>query len=262
MAKIITVANHKGGVGKTTTVLTLGLYLSEKYKILLMDLDPSASLSTQIDFENNGNSAGVSGFIKSPENENLENYIIPTKYKNIDLLRADENLYPVENRLSSSNKIKGRILKTKLASIKEKYDYIIIDTSPAFGALLVNALIASNLAVIPVQNEFSVFHGLNLFLSTIEKAENLLEKDFEYKLLLTMYEKRIDDDDEQRKIIQSSFSDIIFQTLIEYDPLIKKAGNSGESILNLTDKSRAAKQYEEFSREIEEHQKKEYFTIN
>ncbi|MDH5721346.1 MAG: ParA family protein [Spirochaetia bacterium] len=262
MGKIITVANHKGGVGKTTTVFTLGLFLSKKYKVLLVDLDPTASLTTQLEFENSTDTEGVSEFIKNKENANLDQYIVSTKYENIDILKADEHLYMVESKLSASNKIKGCILKTKFSLIKDKYDFIIIDTSPAFGALLVNALISSNLVVIPVQNEFSVFHGLNLFLSTIEKAESLLEKDFDYKLLLTMYEKSIDENEEQRKIIQSSFSDLIFKTLIDYDPLIKKAGNHGESILGLTDKSKAAKQYEQLSLEIEKHKKKEYLTIN
>ncbi|MCS3529678.1 ParA family protein [Chryseobacterium sp. JUb7] len=247
MAKIIGIANQKGGVGKTTTAVNLAAALGvlEK-KILIIDADPQANATSGLGVEYVQystynlleHSVETEKCIKQTATPNLD--IVPS---HIDLVAAEIELVDKEDR--------EYMLKKALASVRDSYDYIIIDCAPSLGLITVNALTAADSVIIPIQCEYFALEGLGKLLNTIKNVQKIHNKDLDIEgLLLTMYDSRLRLSNQVVEEVNSHFPEMVFDTIISRNVRLSEAPSFGESILNYDAESKGAIQYIQLAEEV------------
>ncbi|MGA9212389.1 ParA family protein [Kaistella sp.] len=247
MAKIIGIANQKGGVGKTTTAVNLAAALGvlEK-KILIIDADPQANATSGLGIEEATfstyhlleHSVEVEKCIQKTASPNLD--IIPS---HIDLVAAEIELVDRENR--------EYMLKKALESIKDQYDYIIIDCAPSLGLITVNALTAADSVIIPIQCEYFALEGLGKLLNTIKNVQKIHNQDLDIEgLLLTMFDSRLRLSNQVVEEVHLHFPEMVFETIISRNVRLSEAPSFGESILNYDAESKGAIQYLQLAEEV------------
>ncbi len=185
------VANQKGGVGKTTTTITLGGLLAESgHRVLLVDTDPHASLSYYFGIESEDLELSVYDlFVQVSTKEQILQSLCPTKYKNIDILPAVMGLATLDRSLGTKGGM-GLVLKKAMQKLQGEYDYILMDCPPVLGVLMVNSLAASDRIIIPVQTEFLALKGLDRMIKTMEIMQVEQKNPFQYTIVPTMFDKR------------------------------------------------------------------------
>lgn len=188
---IWTVANQKGGVGKTTTTISLGGLLAEQgFRVLLVDTDPHASLSYYFGIESEDLDLSVYNlFVETATKEQIMQTLCPTPYEGIDILPATMGLATLDRSLGSKGGM-GLVLKKALNQIRNEYDYVLIDCPPVLGVLMVNALAACDRIIVPVQTEFLALKGLDRMMKTMEIMQNEQKAPFNYTIVPTMFDKR------------------------------------------------------------------------
>lgn len=186
-----TVANQKGGVGKTTTTISLAGLLAERgKKVLLVDTDPHASLSYYFGIESEDLELSVYDlFVQVSTKEQVLQSLCPTQYPNIDILPATMGLATLDRSLGSKGGM-GLVLKKAMNMLNDEYDYVLMDCPPVLGVLMVNALAASNRIVVPVQTEFLALKGLDRMMKTLDIMQGEQDDPFAYTIVPTMFDKR------------------------------------------------------------------------
>ena len=188
MSEIISIANQKGGVGKTTTAVNLAASLAERgKKVLLIDIDPQSNATTSLGFSRGDYEFNIYHVLIGTKR--ISEVIIKTEIKNLRLVPSNIGLVGIEKEFYNPNK-KNRelVLKNKIKDISEKFDYIIIDSPPALGPITINALSASDSVIIPIQCEFFALEGLAQLLSTVSLLKKTINPKLEIKgYLPTMY---------------------------------------------------------------------------
>jgi len=189
--EVWTVANQKGGVGKTTTTIALAGLLAEcGKKVLLVDTDPHASLSYYFGIESEDLELSVYDlFVQVSTKEQILQSLCPTQYSNIDILPATMGLATLDRSLGAKGGM-GLVLKKAMQKVAEYYDYVLMDCPPVLGVLMVNALAASDLIVVPVQTEFLALKGLDRMIKTMDIMQGEQEEPFKYTIVPTMFDKR------------------------------------------------------------------------
>ena len=249
MGKIIAIANQKGGVGKTTTSINLAASLGvlEK-KVLLIDADPQANSSSGlgIDVENI-----IIGTYQILEHSNTpEEAIITCSAPNVDIIPAHIDLVAIEIELVDKEN-REYMLKEALKSIKDKYDYILIDCAPSLGLLTLNALTAADSVIIPIQCEYFALEGLGKLLNTIKSVQKIHNPDLNIEgLLLTMFDSRLRLSNQVVEEVQKHFNDMVFETIIQRNTKLSEAPSFGESIINYDATSKVATNYLKLAEEI------------
>ncbi len=186
-----TVANQKGGVGKTTTTIALAGILAEQgHKVLLVDTDPHASLSYYFGIESEDLELSVYDlFTQVSSREQILQTLCPTHYSNIDILPATMSLATLDRSLGAKGGM-GLVLKKAVQKVADSYDYVLMDCPPVLGVLMVNALAAADRIVIPVQTEFLALKGLDRMVKTLEIMQGEQTAPFKYTIVPTMFDKR------------------------------------------------------------------------
>ncbi len=186
-----TVANQKGGVGKTTSTIALGGLLAERgYRVLLIDTDPHASLSYYFGIESEDLELSVYDlFVQVSSKEQILQSLCPTPYENIDILPATMGLATLDRSLGTKGGM-GLVLKKATQKLEQEYDYVLIDCPPVLGVLMVNALAASDRIIVPVQTEFLALKGLDRMMKTMDIMQGEQIKPFSYTIVPTMFDKR------------------------------------------------------------------------
>jgi len=249
MGKIIAIANQKGGVGKTTTSVNLAAALGvlEK-KVLLIDADPQANASSGLGIDVETVEIGTYQILEhsnTPDEATIECnspnvWVIPA---HIDLVAIEIELVDKENR--------EYMLKQALESVKEKYDYILIDCAPSLGLLTLNALTAADSVVIPIQCEYFALEGLGKLLNTIKSVQKIHNPQLDIEgLLLTMYDSRLRLSNQVVEEVQKHFHDMVFDTVIQRNVKLSEAHSFGESIINYDATSKGAINYLHLAEEI------------
>lgn len=219
-----TVANQKGGVGKTTTTITLGgLLASMGYKVLLVDTDPHASLSYYFGIESEDLDLSVYDlFIQDSTKEQILQSLCPTQYSNIDILPATMGLATLDRALGAKGGM-GLVLKKALAKISNEYDFVLMDCPPILGVLMVNALAASQRIIVPVQTEFLALKGLDRMMRTLEMMQTEKESSFTYTIVPTMFDKRTKASILSYKKLQETYPTSVWQGVIPIDTNFRNA---------------------------------------
>jgi chromosome partitioning protein len=262
MAKIIAIANQKGGVGKTTLALNLGSALTRlKKKICLIDCDPQANLTMALGYQqpdelpfalphlmqeliNNGSKTEKCGLLHKRE------YIL--KAQGLDFIPSSIDLISIESALYSAIS-RESILKKIVAYIKDGYDYVIIDTMPSLNFTTINALNASDSIIIPMQPQFFSAKGLELLLSTIANVKETLNSSLEITgVVITMYDTRLKFHREVINSVRETYGEDlkIFETKIPASIRITEMQARAQSVYDADPKSKISESYENFAKEM------------
>ncbi len=254
MGIIIPVANQKGGVGKTTSSLSLGAAMGILGKrCLVMDLDPHASATIHLKFYPERLDYTAYELFTRKEEEFPELWQC-IRYKapgdHFDFVPSHIRLAELEMDLRDRPH-KGGILQRALAHVKGEYDYVILDCPPHVGILLVNALVASELCVVPIQTDFLALNGLRLLFDTMRTLNRVLPEPIRYGVLATMYDQRAGACRRVMELLQSKMKDRMFKTVIHVDTKFREACAHGKVIFDIAPGSRGAREYLQLAREIQ-----------
>lgn len=248
MGKIISIANQKGGVGKTTTAINLSTVLAKKgRKVLLIDADPQGNGTSGLGISKEQKFSVYDVLIEEIE---IENTLQSTQIKNLDLCPSNINLAGAEVQLVSMEEREYR-LKNKLDDIKDKYDFIIIDCPPSLGLITLNAFTASDSVLIPVQCEYYALEGLGQLLNTIELVKRHMNKSLHIEgALLTMYDARTNLSNQVVKEVKKYFENKVYKNVIPRNVKLSEAPSYGMPITLYDARSKGAKSYEKFAKEF------------
>ena len=248
MGKIVSIANQKGGVGKTTTTINLSTILAKKgKKVLLIDADPQGNATSGVGAEKEVEYSTYDILVGETE---MEEVIGKTMIKNLMICASNINLAGAEVELVSMMSREQR-LKEKLEMIKEKFDYIFIDCPPSLGLITLNAFTASDSVLIPVQCEYYALEGLGQLLNTINLVKKHLNKEIEIEgALLTMYDARTNLSNQVVKEVKRYFDNKVYKSVIPRNVRLSEAPSYGMPITEYDAKSKGAKTYEKFAKEF------------
>lgn len=254
MGKIISIANQKGGVGKTTTAINLSAALAgQGKKVLLIDADPQANASSGLGVDIRELNSTIYECLVNQLNPNKA--ILPTSTKNlfiipshIDLVGAEIEMLNIPNRET--------LLKNMLEQVRDDYDYIFIDCSPSLGLITINALTASNSVIIPVQCEFFALEGIAKLLNTVKIIKSKLNPNLQIEgFLLTMHDNRLRLSNQVYEEVKRHFGDLAFNTVISRNVRLSEAPSHGQSVLDYDASSKGAKNYTALAKELIARQK-------
>ena len=248
MGKIISVANQKGGVGKTTTTVNLSTILAKKgKKVLLIDTDPQGNATSGLGVSKDVELSVYDILIGDTE---FDETLQETAVKNLKVCPSNISLAGAEVQLVSMMSREQR-LKTKLDKIKDQYDYILIDCPPSLGLVTLNAFTASDSVLIPVQCEYFALEGLGQLLNTVNLVKKHLNKNLEIEGdLLTMYDARTNLSNQVVKEVKKYFEDKVYKTVIPRNVRLSEAPSYGMPITVYDPRSKGAKAYEKFAKEL------------
>ena len=249
MVNVISVANQKGGVGKTTTTINLAASIADRgYRVLIVDIDPQ------------GNATSGLGIEKSEIDQDIYNVLIDevplketihhTSTKKLDIVPSTINLSGAETELISMMARETR-LKSAIDTVNDDYDFIFVDCPPSLGQLSINAFTASDSILIPVQSEYYAMEGLSQLLNTIRLVQKHFNKDLGVEgVLLTMLDARTNLGAEVVKEVQSYFNKKVYKTIIPRITKLAEAPSYGQPITEYAPRSRGAKVYDDLAKEV------------
>ena len=250
MSKVIAVTNQKGGVGKTTTSVNLSAALAYMgKKVLLVDIDPQANATQGIGVDRSSLSLTVYDAIT--QSTPLKDIIISTDVKNLDIVPANIHLAGVEIELSQVKSGREQRIRNALETVKERYDFVIIDCPPALGLLNTNALTASDAVLIPVQCEYYALEGLTQLLNTILLTQKVFNEKLTIEgVLLTMLDSRTNLGIEVSQEVRKYFREKVYDVVIPRNIKLSEAPSEGLNIFDYDNTSEGAKAYAKLAKEV------------
>lgn len=249
MGSVITIANQKGGVGKTTTAVNLCACLAVAEKsVLLIDIDPQANTTSGLGFDPKKVTKSIYHVLI--KNCDINDVIINTELEYLDLLPSNMDLVGAEIELVNAIS-RERILEAQIPKILKNYEYIFIDCPPSLGLLTLNAMTASNSVLIPIQCEYYALEGLSQLLNTIRLVQKHLNTRLEIEgVLLTMYDGRLNLSRQVAEDVKKFFNDKVYKTSISRNVRISEAPSFGKPIILYDAVSTGSENYMNLAEEI------------
>lgn len=245
--RVWAVANQKGGVGKTTTVVALGGLLAQRgHRVLLIDLDPHGSLTSYFRHEVDAQALSAFDMFRTeprPTAERLRQAILPTSLENVHLMPAATPLATAERQLAGQEGMGLRVARA-LALLWDDFDFVIIDTPPVLGVLMVNALAACEQLVVPVQTEFLALKGLERMLNTIGMVRRSLKREFPHTIVPTLFDRRTQASVSSLRVLRQTHGDDLWSSLVPVDTRLRDASRAGQPPCVYDPASRGARAYE------------------
>ncbi len=248
MGKVVSIANQKGGVGKTTTAINLAAMLAKKgKKILLIDADPQGNATSGLGVEKNCEFSTYDLLINDVE---IVNTLQKVNIKNLELCPTNMSLAGAEVELVGTVGREYR-LKDKIDKAKDNYDFIFIDCPPSLGLITLNALTASNSVLIPVQCEYFALEGVGELLKTVDLVRKYYNRNLTIEgAVLTMYDSRTKLSNQVVKEVNKFFENRVFETVIPRNVRLSEAPSFGMPIVSYDPRSKGAKSYEKLMKEF------------
>ncbi len=250
MGKIITIANQKGGVGKSTTAMNLAASLAVlEFKTLLIDADPQANSTSGIGFDPKNIKTSIYECLIN-DDTNARDVILETETPNLYLLPSHLDLVGAEIELINHPK-REKIMRDEIRKVRDDYDYILIDCSPSLGLITVNALTAADSVIIPVQCEYFALEGLGKLLNTINIVQTRLNPELQIEgILLTMFDTRLRLSNQVVNEVQRHFQEMVFDTVIHRNTRLGEAPGVGKTAIMYDATSKGAINYLNLAREL------------
>lgn len=244
--KIWAVANQKGGVGKTTTAVTLGgLLVARGSPTLLIDLDPHGSLTTYFGHDPDSVTTGVYSLFRQAAGGGVDPGVpvLQTRFEGLDILAASTALATLDRQLGAREGM-GLVLKRALMSMENRYEYVLIDCPPMLGVLMINALAACQHLLIPVQTEFLAIKGLERMLHTLEMIQRTRRMELPYTILPTMFDRKARVSVQSLRKLRETCPDSLWEGVIPSDTRFREASTAGQPLSLMLPESRGARAYD------------------
>ena len=250
-ARIHAIANQKGGVGKTTSVINLGTALAlAGRRVLLVDLDPQANLTSGVGKKGETAAGGTVYQALTGDEQDAAAFVLETRVDNMSLMPADRNLTGAEVELVLLPNREHR-LRAVMEAVRDRFDYVFIDTPPSLGLLTLNALVAADAVVIPLNCEYFALEGLADLVATLRRVRSTLNPRLDIAgVLLTMHDERTNLGQQVERDIRSFFQNRVFSTVIPRNIRLGEAPSHGLPAILYDAKSRGAEAYVALAREF------------
>lgn len=256
MLKIISITNQKGGVGKTTTAINLSAALGQlKKKVLIIDIDPQGNSTSGLGF--NRKEVKLSAYNIMIGDASAQEAILPTEFDNLDIIPSSKDLAALEIELSDVDS-REMCLSKAINSIKDSYDYIIIDCPPSLGMITTNVLSASDSILVPIQCEFYALEGLTQLISTVKIVRRQYNPNLDLEgILLTMCDRRLKLTQQVIKEVKKHFPDKVFNSIIPRTVKMSEAPSFGKPIIYFDKNNKGSDAYRLLAKEIINNNEKE-----
>ncbi len=249
MGKIITIANQKGGVGKTTTAINLAACLAVlEYKTLLIDADPQGNATSGVGVDPRTIKGGL--YECTIQQSNVKPYILKTDTPHLDVLPTNADLAGLEIELVNLNQ-REQMMKRVLQPLKDEYDFIIMDCCPSLGLIVINSLCAADSVLIPVQCEYFALEGMGQLLQTVKFVQTHLNTQLDIEgVLLTMFDGRLRLANQVVEEVKMHFQDMVFDTIIQRLTKLAEAPSFGKTIIMHDASGKGSTNYLNLAREL------------
>jgi chromosome partitioning protein len=253
MSRIVAVANQKGGVGKTTTTINLAASLAlAGQRILLVDVDPQSNLTSGVGLKDQASPAGTvyHALTTVAPTTDARPFILATRTERLSLVPADRHLTGAEIEMVPLDRREER-LRVLLASVRDEFDYVFIDSPPSLGLLTLNALVAADSVLIPMQSEFYALEGLADLWGTIRRVRSALNPSLDIEgVLFTMFDERTNLAQQVATEVRAFFKEKVYRTVIPRNVRLGEAPSHGMPVITYDPKSRGSEAYVALAREV------------
>jgi chromosome partitioning protein len=257
--KIWAVANQKGGVGKTTTTITLASILAKRgARVLVVDLDPHGSLTSYLGQDPTDAGSGVYRAFVDEEHDAIE-HIQPSKITGVSLYKSALMLATIDRTIGGSAG-KGLILRNTLNKLSSRFDYVLVDCPPILGTLMINALAACEFLVIPSQAEFLALNGLERMVETLAMVKKSVCRGLDYMIVPTMFDRRTKASERCLESMRQCYQGHLWRFVIPIDTKLRDASHAGISIIDLKSNSRSSIAYQQLLKDLLSRRRREAAT--